>query len=212
MEKGRFIAFEGIDGSGKTTQAKILAEALFSKSKFNHVMLTREPYSSDISTIIRGILKNEENPMHNSELLAELFVEDRKKHLEELIILSIERGINVVCDRYKLSTIAYQSAQGMDMGCLISKHDGLLIPDITFYIDTPYEIAMQRSCQKEKKFENLEFQKKLSEEYYPKAIALLLNNGEKIKIVSGNQPVDIVSGDINAYLDWVFKTEKILFE
>src|SRR3989344_4059399 len=122
MKKGLFIAFEGIDGCGKSTQIKKFADYLFSKDKHNHVVLTRNPYKD---TDIRGILRQDNDPLTQSDKLANLFIEDRRKHAKEIIIPNLEMGNFVVSDRYKLSTVAYQSAQGLNIQDLIKRHEGL---------------------------------------------------------------------------------------
>ncbi len=80
MKRGKFIVIDGIDGSGKGSIAKMLAQYIFEKSKANHVFLTREPYHSQYLAEIRQILKQSTDPKANAEKLAELFVNDRKDH------------------------------------------------------------------------------------------------------------------------------------
>ena len=111
-EKGLFIVFEGIDGCGKSTQIKKFADYLFNKNKHYHVVLTRNPYKD---TDIRGILRQDEDALTQSDKLANLFIEDRRKQAEEIVSPNIEKGHFVISDRYKLSTISYQGAQGIDM-------------------------------------------------------------------------------------------------
>lgn len=188
----KFIVFEGIDGCGKSTQAKLFAEKLFDYSKSNHVLLTREPYESEeIRTRLR-----EEEAYSNPELMAELFIQDRKSHLGDLIITILNKGIHVVSDRYKMSTIAYQATQGLDMGDLIKRHAGMLVPYITFLVDTPVDIAIERSGNIERKFEgNRPFQEKLRENYFI-ARKHLLSMGETVYVVDGTKSIDELSEDI----------------
>ncbi len=110
--KGKFIVLDGIDGCGKGTQVKLLANYLFDSNKKNHVFLTREPYHSEHYEEIRRLLKSGLNPRDNAERLTELFVADRKVHVA-LIESLLSQGINVVSDRYKYSTLAYQQTQGI---------------------------------------------------------------------------------------------------
>ena len=188
-KRGLFIAFEGIDGSGKTTQMKKFVEYLFSKNKHNHIVLTREPYQE---TNIRKVLFEGGNPETQAEKLAELFVQDRKKHVNDLILPSLEKGMHVICDRYKLSTIAYQAAQGLDFQKLKEMHKSLVIPDITFVIDLSASEAGERmkgeEGRKAHKFEaNLEFLEKVRENF--KNSKELLKE-EKILIIDGNRGAD----------------------
>jgi thymidylate synthase len=198
--KNRFITFEGIDGCGKSTQFTLLANYLFSLNKHNHVVLTREPYKD---AEIRNILRSDQDPIQKSELLSDLFIADRKIHVSELINPSLERGFWVVSDRYKLSTVAYQSVQGIPMQSLIDKHSGLPIPELTFIIDVPVSIAMER-MQKEKgrseqKFEsNQQFLEQVRKKFLEAKSAL---PNENIFIIDGNQPPEKVFTDIKDILD-----------
>jgi dTMP kinase len=193
--KGKFIVFEGIDGCGKSTQFNLFAKYLFSQSKYNHVLLTREPYKS---REIRRILSQTQDPYQQSELLAKLFVEDRKEHLKEVVIPSLDKGLYVVSDRYKHSTISYQSAQGLPIQELINMHKSLLIPDLTFIVDIPVDVSMKRMSVEgrdvEQKFEkSLEFQEKVRRNYL-KIPELLAN--EKIIVVNGNKDISEVAKEI----------------
>lgn len=191
----KFIVFEGIDGCGKSTQAKLFAERLFDSNKLNHVLLTREPYNSEE---IRSRLKAEDNPYSNAGLMADLYIEDRKKHLDNLVIPSLERGIYVVSDRYKMSTIAYQTTQGLYMDDLIKRHEGLLVPNITFFIDAPVYIAIKRCKGKDKKFEgNPDFQEKLRVNYFA-ATRELNSMRENIIFVDG-------AGSVEEISNWVWE-------
>lgn len=194
-KKGLFIAFEGIDGCGKSTQIKKFIEYLFSKDKNNNVFLTRNPYK-DIN--IREVIRQDEDPTSKAEKLAELFIEDRKKQAEEVIIPITSNGSFVVSDRYKLSTITYQSAQGIDINSLIEKHKGLPIADITFVIDVPAQIAEQRmnkDGEREKhRFEkDSQFLEKVRMNYF-KAKELL--SKEKIFIINGNRTPEEIFEEI----------------
>lgn len=195
MEKGLFIVFEGIDGCGKTTQIKKFVDYLFHLSKYNHIILTRNPYKD---TNIRAILREDNNPLTQAEKLAELFIEDRKKHIEEVVIPNLEKGHFVVSDRYKISTITYQGAQGIDIKELADKHDGLPIPDMTFVIDVSSQESGKRmkkeAGRNEHKFEaNLDFLEKIRQNHF-KAKEILQN--EKIFIINGEQPPEKVFSDI----------------
>jgi len=141
MKKGKFIVFEGIDGCGKSTQAWMLGKYLFELNKYNHVIMTREPWKNQD---IRKILKEDEDPYSEAEKLARLFIDDRKQHVEKLIKSNTRKKIHVISDRYSLSTLAYQQAQGVPLNKLLKMHKGLLIPDIIFLIDISVKVALQR--------------------------------------------------------------------
>lgn len=200
--RGVFVAFEGIDGCGKTTQLKKFFEYLFSKNKHNHIVITREPFRE---TNIRKILYEENDPHSQAEKLAELFLADRKLHTKELISPSLEKGNHVITDRYKLSTISYQHAQGMEIEKLISMHDGLPVPDLTFVIDVPATEATKR-MQKEEgrkahKFEaNLEFLEKVRMNFHKAKENL---KDEKIFIIDGTKNPEEIFSEIKKIFEGV---------
>jgi len=205
--KALFIAFEGLDGSGKSTQIRKLAEFLFKEDKYNHVVITREPYK-DAST--RGIIRRDSNPLDGAEKLADLFIADRKRHVEELISPSLERGCHVLTDRYRLSTISYQSAQGLSINDLIDRHLGLPVPDITFIIDVSGKTAIERlkkePTAQEHKFEkNLEFLDKIREQML-KAVKIM--NEDNIYVINGERSVEEIFDEIKVILSRVFLEER----
>ena len=130
-----FITFEGIDGSGKSTQAKLLADVL-TKSGFQ-VILTRQPGGTKIGQSIRKILLDHRNfeLIPTAEIL--LFIADRIQHLQEIIIPALQLGKIVICDRYHDSTLAYQcGGRKIDMSYLDSiKKRFIINPDLTLWLD-----------------------------------------------------------------------------
>ena len=141
MKKGRFIAFEGIDGCGKSTQVWKLAKYISEISKYNHVIVTREPYKN---ADIRKMLRETDDPYSQAKQLAKMFTNDRKLHVREVIKENLEKGLFVISDRYSFSTLAYQQSQGIPLKELLELHKGLPIPDIIFVVDVPPKIAMDR--------------------------------------------------------------------
>ena len=188
--KGLIIAFEGIDGCGKSTQVWKTAKYLFDKSKYNHVIVTREPYSDKE---IRKILHAESDPYSRAIELTKRYVEDRKLHVRELINPALEKCHHVISDRYSLSTFAYQQTQGIPLKELIKMHENLPIPDVTFIVDVPAEVAIERMKkdeirQTEQKFEkNIEFIKKLRENYLKLKDEL---KGYNIFIIDGRKSIN----------------------
>jgi dTMP kinase len=197
---GKFIVLEGIDGCGKGTQAKVLASWLFDKDKKNTVVLTRNPYR--LVDDIRSVLKSSKSPTEKKQELTNLFIKDRKLCLAECIEPNLRLGHHVICDRYKHSTIVYQSCQGVDVNKLVSLHEGMLVPHLTIVIDVPAEVGLER-LQKDSKerrpnqemFEKLEFMKKLAEGY--KHLPKLLPS-EKIVFVDGNREPQEVFKDVQS--------------
>ncbi len=141
------ITFEGIDGCGKSSQAKLLADRLTDQGF--EVLLLREPGGTELSEQIRTILldaKHKAPVSHSAELL--LFAASRAQLVEEIIEPALKRSAIVICDRFTDSTIAYQGyGRGLPLAYIRSVNDlatGGLIPDITFLIDIPINLAIHR--------------------------------------------------------------------
>lgn len=186
MKRGKFIALEGIDGSGKGTIMKKIAAYIFDKQKTNHVLMTREPYISEYYYEIRRLLKENVDPYENAELFADLWVKDRRVHVS-WIEKELIAGHHVISDRYKYSTLAYQQTQGISLERLIEMHEGILIPDLVIIVDVPVEEAIRRADNDKKRnfkevFEKKEFQEKLRRNYLdlPRHLP-----GENIVILTG---------------------------
>lgn len=144
--RGLFIVFEGGEGSGKSTQAAMLADALENHNIRTH--LTREPGNTCLGKKLRGILLDDpETITPKAEAL--LFAADRAEHVETVIKPNLHLGRVVVCDRYIASTIAYQvHANGLPETPVRAMSDwasGELYPDITFYLDVNPKVGLQRS-------------------------------------------------------------------
>lgn len=191
--RGKFIVFEGIDGCGKSTQVKRFVERLFASDKYVHLVMTREPFRD---MHIRNVLREDDDVTSKAEKLAQLFIKDRFTHAHELIEPLLNKGIHVVCDRYKLSTLAYQSAQGLDMNDLIARHKGLPVPDITFIVDVPAGVAMQRMVKDNRDHHKFEADTLFLEKargQFKHAASLL---GEHIVIIDGTKSVEEITESI----------------
>jgi len=142
-----FISFEGIEGSGKTTQAKHTVR--FLQDKGHDCIITREPGGTRIGEKIRAILldpsSKDMDPL--TELL--LYTADRAQHIKEFILPLLSTGKIVLCDRYYDATMAYQGfARGLNIGLIEKIHKLLfenLKPDITLLLDLPPEIGLERA-------------------------------------------------------------------
>ncbi|MBL7170255.1 MAG: dTMP kinase [Candidatus Aenigmarchaeota archaeon] len=137
--KGLFIVFEGPDGSGLSTQSNLLAKWFESKKK--KVLLTKEPTNNMIGGIIRGILRKEWKV--DMKTLALLFSADRAHHLESEIEPALKKGYNVICDRYVLSTLAFEGT-GAKIEWLKQLNSQFRTPDFTFIMDVPGRICVER--------------------------------------------------------------------
>lgn len=160
-----FIVLEGIDGSGTTTQCQLLGEELRRRLGGREVLVTREPYDNVLTRRIREWLKDDDLP-HEALLLA--FCLDRQIHLREVVEPALRRGAIVVCDRYKLSTLVYQTKNN-DEETVYDLCDSSRDPDLYVLLDVDAETAAarmaSRSATKDAYERNLDFQRMLAEDY-----------------------------------------------
>ena len=193
---GKFIVFDGLDGSGQSTQAGKLVDFLNLpeiKHKFGHtgVQITKEPTSSLIGGLIRSQLTHEWKS--SQECLQLLFSADRAHHLEKDIIPLLERGVIVICDRYFFSTLAYGSLD-LDKDWLFNLNKNFLLPDITFFLRVSSKICMER-IQKSRYSVSL-FEKEETLRKVWNNFERLSKDFENIHIVNGEGPVDRISEEI----------------
>ncbi len=131
IQDGLFIVFEGIDGTGKSTQLHLLAEKL--RQLGFAVVATREPTSGPYGQKIRELFVDRGAVSRDAEL--ELFIADRGQHVKEVIAPALADGCVVICDRYYLSTIAYQGANGMNPELILEKNMGFPTPDLAIILE-----------------------------------------------------------------------------
>lgn len=140
MASGRFLAFEGIDGCGKTTQARRVGLA-------RDALVTFEPGDTALGAALRAVLLE---PGRRISPLAELLVmaADRSQHLDEVVVPTLRDGRDVVCDRYSGSTLAYQGyGRGVDLDTVrdvVHIATGGREPDVTILLDCPVELGLER--------------------------------------------------------------------
>jgi dTMP kinase len=177
---GKFITFEGGEGTGKSTQASLLASRL--ETLGLHVLLTREPGGSPGAEIIRHVLLSGAAKPFGAEAEAMLFAAARDDHVQCTIQPALEVGKWVVCDRFADSTRVYQGVVGSVDERFIRALErvsvGDLNPDLTFVLDVPVELAMERAAErrggtKPDRFEaeDVDFHQKLREAYLALAVA-----------------------------------------
>lgn len=158
---GLFIVFEGIDGSGKSTQIRLLADVL--KKHGLPVIETYEPTRGQFGQKIRALYTDRSTVSSEEEL--ELFIKDRHEHIEKLIAPSLAKGTIVLCDRYFLSSAAYQGAAGLDPDDIISRHAFAPDPDLAIIIEIDPGQSIQRITEQRgdalNEFEQLESLKKV---------------------------------------------------
>ena len=148
--RGAFITFEGIDGCGKTTQAKLLAERL--RAVGHSVVETREPGGTSVGMGLREVLLDPANKALTPECELLLFLADRVQHLGELIVPALERGDTVICDRFHDSTVAFQRyGRGLDFSAVDSVVRTSIepsTPHLTCWLDAEPDLAWERIRQR----------------------------------------------------------------
>ncbi|MCL4478287.1 MAG: dTMP kinase [Deltaproteobacteria bacterium] len=189
-EKGLFITFEGIDGSGKTTQLELLYEKLLAMNK--PVIRLREPGSTELGEKIRNVISDKYIEISDyAELL--LFFASRVQLIKESITPALEEGKIVLCDRFNDATIAYQSyGRGLPLD-IASTLEKLFIlplkPDVTFLLDCRYETAVKRMSSRanQTRIELLDktFFKKVKNGY----LELAKNEPERFVVINADEDI-----------------------
>ncbi|AXX98673.1 dTMP kinase [Profundibacter amoris] len=200
MAKGLFITFEGIDGSGKSSQARLLADHL--KTEGHDCLLTREPGGSEGAEEIRRLLVEGDPDRWSAETEILLFTAARRDHLEKTIEPALAAGKTVVSDRFADSTRVYQGAARADLRGVVDQLHSLMIgrePDLTFIIDMDPETALARGLARqsgEDRFEDLGlgFQQKLRAGF----LALAQDFPTRCHVIDGNRDMDVIAAEITA--------------
>ena len=185
---GVFIAVEGVDGSGKSTQIKLLSEKLAELGYVIHT--TTEPSSGKLGPILRDYLSNP-NSQHAVDAL--LFAADRIEHYYEEILPKLQSGAIVICDRYKLSSIIYQGLNGLSEEWIEMINSKVPDPDLTIYLDVSADIAVNRftnNRNKLEKFENYDNLNTLIKRYE-------LFRPENTVVINAEKSIDSVLNDIS---------------
>ncbi|WP_299703608.1 dTMP kinase [uncultured Tateyamaria sp.] len=198
--KGHFITFEGIDGSGKSTQARMLADRL--RDEGHDVVLTREPGGSPGAEEIRALVLQGDPDRWSAETELLLFTAARRDHMERLIQPAIDAGQIVICDRFADSTRMYQ---GLSRGDLRSKvdvlHDLMIArePDLTILIDMDPAQGLARAKGRqgvEERFEDFgaDLQKKMRAGF----LALATEFSDRFRTIDGARAINNVATDVHA--------------
>jgi dTMP kinase len=201
-EAPRFITFEGIDGSGKSTQARLLANAL--RTGGTDVVLTREPGGSPGAEEIRNLLLTGDTDRWSAMTEILLFTAARRDHLEKTVLPALDAGKIVISDRFADSTRVYQGATRGDLRPTVDALHKLTIgrePDLTFIIDMDPAIALRRGLARssgEDRFEDmgLSFQETLRHGF----LTLARDNADRCVVIDGNRDPAAVASEIRAHL------------
>lgn len=196
-----FISFEGIDGSGKSTQVRRLGKTL--QDRGHSVVVTREPGGSPGAEEIRRLLVQGGPDRWSAETELLLFTAARRDHVERLIRPALERGDTVITDRFADSTRVYQGATRGNLRTMVDQLHDLVIgidPDLTFVIDMDPELALSRSLVRqsgEDRFEDmgLDFQRRLREGF-----RRLAETQPRVRLIDGQGSPDEVASRVLAAL------------
>jgi dTMP kinase len=186
INNGVFLTIDGIDGSGKTTQSKILVDSLI-RNNFDAIY-TMEPSNGQIGTFIKKKLIVNEKASPEVEAL--LFAADRFEHINTEILPLLKKGKIVVSDRYVYASIAYQGAQGIDLEWIENLNYFTIEPDLAIYIDVPPEVGISRKKGKKSVFENLD-----SLNIVRKIYQDLVNEG-RLTLINGMKNKDEISNEL----------------
>jgi len=199
--RGRFVTFEGGEGSGKSTQIKRLADRL--KAAKLRTIVTREPGGSPGAEIMRHLVLSGVGKLLGPDAETLLFAAARDDHVRTVIMPALNQGTWVLCDRFADSTRAYQGSLGSVPAELINAMQrvtiGDLKPDLTIILDLPVEIGLQRAAARRgdgtpDRFEgeNLAFHQGLREAYRKIAV----NEPDRCVLIDANSDPDTVAGRV----------------
>lgn len=205
--KGKFITVEGTDGSGKSTQLKLLMDYLGTKKC--DVVFTREPGGTEISEKIRDVILDINNKEMTDMTEALLYAAARAQHVQQKIIPAINEGKVVICDRFVDSSIAYQGAArglGTDNIMQINRFalNGIM-PDLTLFFDLPPEKGILRK-KNEKELDRLESEKlDFHVNVYEGYKKLCSQYPDRIKVISADDTVENINRQVIEIIDGLLK-------
>ncbi len=196
QKHGAFIVIEGLDGSGKTTQAKLLTAKLAHNYR---ALYTAEPSQGRIGAFIREDCLYEKKRLL-TEIEALLFAADRIEHIENEIKPALQEGRLVICDRYVYSSLAYQGSAGLSIDWIHEINKYALKPNLAVFVDVAPETVLQRLRRKKSVMETLEIQQKVRDTYLN-----FIAKGDLLRI-DGDRPIEEVSEDLTKIVFKFLKT------
>ena len=200
LRQPRFLVLEGLDGVGTTTIARLVADGL--RASGLRVCLTNEPTDGPFGLLLRAHLGGQTDLDPHTTALA--FSADRADHAARVIRPALERGEWVVSDRYLLSTLAYQGAEGVSREAILAASASFPVPDLTVVLEVPDPVRAERMSGRAttERYEDPALNDALRASY-EEAIALLRRAGQRIEVVDASQPVDNVAAEVRRRLDSV---------
>lgn len=198
-----FITFEGIEGSGKSTQAILVEEYLSAKGL--KVNLTREPGWGKLGELIRNVLLDDREIILDPFAELCLFCTDRINHVKGYIKPKLDNGEIVICDRYHDSTLVYQGI-GRDnerdlVAAMVMKSCLGVIPEITFLLDLPVDCGLQRIRARKNKTkfdsESVDFHKRVRDGF----LQLCKQQPQRIKVINADRQVEVIAEEIKSVID-----------
>ena len=205
----KLITFEGIEGSGKSTQMRLIAQYLIEK----HIplLITQEPSGTDIGRKIGGILFNRGHYYMCAETEAFLFCAARAQHVREMIMPALNQDNVVLCDRFSDATYAYQgAARGLNPEFIrvINEYSSRgLKPNLTLLFDLPVEVGLQRATERDNRLkdssfsdrferESLNFHNKVREGY----LNILKKEPERFRLIDATGDIDKIQEEVRRYI------------
>ncbi len=192
---------EGLDGSGQSTQVKLLKD--FLERKGISVLTTKEPtqpvegsYYSSVAQTIRDVL--DKKAKMDARPLQEMFAQDRREHLENQIIPALKNKTWVICDRYCFSSFAYGAAHGNDMDFLISLNKDFLMPDYVFLLKASPRTCMERVVRRNEGIKLFEVEEKLANTW--KQYEEVVKRFPEINVIDGEKGIQEVHDEIIKHL------------
>lgn len=209
--QGKFITFEGGEGSGKTSAIKAILPHL-EKMGYKFI-LTREPGGTPIAEEIRNVILSMKSEGMDGRTEALLYAASRREHLQKKVIPNLNNGVNVLCDRYIDSSLAYQGhARGLGIDDILKINMFATEnewPDLTIFFDIEPEEGLARIAKNENRevnrldIEKIEFHKSVREGY----LELLKRYPNRIKRIDASQPREVVAAECEKYILEVLKGE-----
>lgn len=211
---GKFITFEGLDGSGKTTVIRNVIKAFEQSPDAGRFMYSREPGGNRIAEAIREIILSEEYAEMDARTEALLFAAARRQHLVENVLPALKNGKIIMSDRFVDSSLVYQGAGreiGMDAVAKINEFaTNGLTPDLTLYFEIDPEVGLSRIQNNRQDEVNrldkdqLDFYRRVHQGY----LKLAQDNPQRIKVIDASQSIEKVTDDVLAILKQFLKVKE----